>query len=435
MEKFNAFSNYLERKDGRLFFDGCDVNSVAEKYGTPAYVLSASGLKERLCEIRDTFIAKYDNVLPLYASKALSTPYVYKEAEAHGLGVDVVSSGEMYVALKSGTSPEKIYFHGSNKADEEIIFALENNVLNFIIDNFHEIELIQKLASAAGKTVRGMIRIVPQVEAGGHKHIKTGITDTKFGFSTHDDTYLRAVKLVDDCSAIEFIGIHCHVGSQILELQPFLDTAAIMSGYAISIHEQLGLAVNELNIGGGYGISYLPDQHAISFGEVIPAVMDTIEAAFSAKGIKRPKILMEPGRSIIGNAVVTLYTVGSRKDIPEVRSYVSVDGGMSDNIRAAMYDAKYTAFLGDTCGRAEEETVTIAGKCCESGDILIRDVSLPTLKAGDTLAVMSSGAYHYSMASNYNQLRRPPIVLLEKGTSKLIVRRETYEDLLKTTVE
>ena len=429
------YSNFLERIDGELYFDGCALSEVAETYGTPLYVLSASTLKETLTEIKTEFIDKYENVLPLYASKALSIKYVYEQVEAHGFGVDVVSAGEIFVALKSGVNPNHIYFHGSNKGADEIAYAIDHGVTHFVIDNFHEIELINKICTEKETPVLGMLRIVPQVEAGGHKYIKTGQVDTKFGFSTHDETYHKAIELVINSPYIHFIGLHCHIGSQVESKAPFIATAKVMMQYVISVKEKFGITIPQLNIGGGYGIVYESGSNHLTFTEIIHDVMTEINQACATANIERPKILIEPGRSIVGNAGITLYTIGSTKNIPDVCKYVSVDGGMTDNIRPALYQAKYNAFLVNDSARTKAECVTIVGKCCESGDKLIYDITLPHLQSGDFLAVTSTGAYNYSMSSNYNQLCRPGIVVVDNGEHRLIIRRQTFEDLINCEVD
>jgi diaminopimelate decarboxylase len=307
--------------------------------------------------------------------------------------------------------------------------------VHFIIDNFDEISLLDKVATKYGKRVKGMLRVVPQVEAGGHKYIQTGAIDTKFGFSTHDLTYFEAVSLVLESASIDFIGLHCHTGSQIMEKAPFIETAKAMFGYCKAIYEKFDIVVEQLNIGGGYGIVYEKGQKALGFSEVIHDIMDVLNTSFATLGIKRPLILIEPGRSIVGNACMTLYTIGSQKNIPGVRKYIEIDGGMTDNIRPALYQAKYHAFLVDQTNRTTEEVVTIAGKCCESGDILIKDITLPSLVAGDRLAVPSTGAYNYSMSSNYNQICKPAMVVVSKGQDKLTIRRQSFEDLIACEVE
>ena len=424
------YSQHLERRDGELYFDGCSLTELAHTYGTPLYVLSKSTLNDALNEVKSEFIDKYDNVLPLYASKALCTKFVYQQVNAHGFGVDVVSAGEIFVAIKSGVNPANIYFHGNNKTVEEIEFAIDHHVVNFIIDNFHEIDLLNTVCAAKNTTVNGMLRIVPQVEAGGHDYIKTGKIDTKFGFSTHDLTHHQAVQTVLNSPHINFIGIHCHTGSQVMEKTPFIATAKTMLEYLIDIAKTFTIDIPQLNIGGGYGIVYRPGDKHLSFSDVIHDIMDVIEQTCQDAEIKRPKILIEPGRSIIGNAVITLYTVGSTKTIPDVRKYIAVDGSMADNIRPALYQAKYHAYVVNDTAKQTEELVTIVGKCCESGDILIRDITLPELEAGDILAVPSTGAYHYSMSSNYNQLCKPAMVIVDGGTHQLAIRRQTFEDLI-----
>lgn len=428
------FSPFFERKEHELYIDGCSAAELAKQYGTPLYVLSESTLDQTLTEIKEEFVDQYDNVLPLYASKALSTTYMYQKVASYGLGVDVVSAGEMYIALRSGVDPNMIYFHGSNKSRLEIEFALSHQVTNFIIDNFYEIELLDELCQQFNVTANAMVRVVPQVDAGAHHYIKTGNVDTKFGFSTHDKTYLRAIDQIKKTKTLEFIGIHCHVGSQIMERKPFLDTASTMMKYVKEIQKRLKLDVQQLNIGGGYGIIYEQKSTPLPFKDIIHGIMRILDEKCEQYQLQRPRILIEPGRSIVGNAGVTLYTVGAIKDIPNIRKYVSIDGGMADNIRPSLYDAKYHIELVNDQNRLERELVTIAGKCCESGDILIEDVLLPTLQSNDLVAVFSTGAYNYSMSSNYNQLFKPAMVVANKGTSKEVINRQTFADLIANEV-
>lgn len=425
------YSKHLKEQDNQLLIDNVPIKKIAQKYGTPTYILSQSTLEDNLSEIKEHFIDVYENVLPLYASKALSIPYIYEMVQQHGLGVDVVSAGELFIALKSGVNPNSIYFHGSNKSIEELTYAIENQIRCIIVDNFHELQCLAEILKGKKQKINVMLRIVPQVEAGGHAYIQTGNIDTKFGFSTHDATYIEAVKQVLQIPELNFLGLHCHVGSQVEQIEPFVEVASVMVKNVFAIQDIFNIEIPELNIGGGYGIVYTPNQKMPKFQDIITKVMDKIEELFTENKKKRPKILIEPGRSIVGNAGFTLYTVGAKKTIPQVRQYVSVDGSMADNIRPALYQAKYHAFVQQNkLNNSTKEKVTIAGKCCESGDILIKAIELPTLTAGDYLLVPSTGAYNYAMASNYNQLCKPPIIVSYQGKVKQVMRRETFDDLL-----
>jgi diaminopimelate decarboxylase len=415
---------------GHLVFDGCDVVELAKEYGTPLYVISESEIRNRCKRIREHFTGKYQNTQALYASKAMSNVALYKMIEEEGLGIDVVSGGELYTAMKAGFPMQNIYFHGNNKTPAEIKLGIENNIGCFVIDNEYELGLIQRMAFESSKKIKALLRITPGISGHTHAYISTGQIDSKFGFQIHEDTALNAVKRVLECPNIHFAGVHCHIGSQIYSIEAYRETVMIMTDLIQQIKLKLGVEVEELNMGGGFGVfDYEADKH-VDIVEFIEAMMDVIEEQCSIKAIKRPRILIEPGRWIVGEAGITLYTIGAIKEIQGVRKYASVDGGMTDNPRHALYNAIYRAAVANKAIEPCADTVTIAGKCCESGDILIRNLKTPVLESGDILAVYGTGAYNYSMSSNYNRLTRPALVMVNKGESRVIVRRETYEDLL-----
>ncbi len=423
-------SEFIELKDNTMYIDGVDCKTLVEQYGTPLYVMSKGHLQARLEILRSQFLNKFDNVLPLFASKSFSCLAMYRLVKEYNIGLDVVSAGEMSIALKAGIDSTKIYFHGNNKTPQEIEYALDNNVFHFVVDNFYEIEIIEKIAAQKNKKVYATMRVTPGVQAGANAYIQTGATDTKFGFSTHDGTYLKAIRQVIDSKYIEFEGIHCHIGSQIEDIQAYIDAMNKFVGFAYDIYDNFGIVIEKLNAGGGYGIAYTKDNKPLDFIEITETIVDIVTKGFEAKGWQRPMILIEPGRYVVGNAGVTLYTVGSTKDIPGVRKYISVDGGMTDNIRASLYGAKYDAIIVNKSTQEANTLVTIAGKNCESGDILRKDIYMADPQAGDILAMYSTGAYHYSMSSNYNQLTKPPVVFVDGGKSNVVVRRQTFEDLI-----
>ena len=377
------------------------ATDLVKQYGTPLYVMSEGHIRKQFNTLKTKMIDKYENTLPLFASKSFSCKAIYKLAMEYGVGIDCVSAGEISVALKAGFYPKKIYFHGNNKLPSEIQYALENGVENFVIDNYYEIELVEEIASKLNVKVNGLVRITPGVYAGGHDYIRVGAKDTKFGFSSHDNTYLKAIKKVIDAPHINFDGIHCHVGSQIEEIQAYV------------------LAMNKF----------------VEFDDVVSTIMDIIYKGFDKRDMKRPMVLVEPGRYCVGNAGITLYTVGSYKYIRDIRDYISVDGGMTDNIRSSLYNAKYDAVIANKAGQEANHLVTVAGKNCESGDILIRDIMLQDPQPGDILAMFSTGAYHYSMSSNYNQLPKPAVVFTYQGKSKEVIRRQTFDDLIAYDVD
>ena len=392
-------------------------------------------MREKFAQLKNDFIDKYDNCLPLFASKSFSCKAIYKIANEYGVGIDCVSAGEISIALKAGFDPSKIYFHGNNKLYDEIEYALTNNVDHFVIDNFYEIELLKQISKKLNKKVYATIRITPGVYAGGHEFIRVGAKDTKFGFSSHDGSYLKAIGLVLESENIEFEGIHCHIGSQIESIEAYVLAMQKFVEFSYEIHNTYGVVIKKLNAGGGFGIQYTKEDKPLDFDIVTRTIVNIINTGFEAKGWQRPMILIEPGRYVVGNAGFTLYTAGSIKEIPNIRKYISVDGGMTDNIRSSLYNAKYEAIVANKADEAKDEVVTIAGKNCESGDILIRDIAMAHPQTGDIIAVFSTGAYHYSMSSNYNQLPKPAVVFTYEGKDKLVIRRQTFDDLVLFDVE
>jgi diaminopimelate decarboxylase len=417
-------------ESGHLVFDGCDVVELAKEYGTPLYVISESEIRNRCKRIREHFTDKYPNTQALYASKAMSNVALYKMIEEDGLGIDVVSGGELYTAMKAGFPMQNIYFHGNNKTPAEIKLGIDNNIGCFVIDNEYELDIIQGMACENGKKVKALLRITPGISGHTHAYISTGQLDSKFGFPIHEDIALNAVKKVLTCANIHFAGVHCHIGSQIYNIEAYKKTVQIMTDFIQQIKLKLGVEMEELNMGGGFGVFDDEADKHVDIVEFIEAIMNEIEQDCSIKNIKRPRILIEPGRWIVGEAGITLYTIGAIKEIQGIRKYVSVDGGMADNPRHALYNALYRADVANKVNEPYTDIVTIAGKCCESGDILIRNLKTPALESGDILAVYGTGAYNYSMSSNYNRLTRPALIMVNQGESRVIVRRETYEDLL-----
>lgn len=423
-------SRFMDIKDNSLYIDGVNANDLAKEYGTPLYVMSESHIRNQFQILKDNFMDKYENTLPLFASKSFSCLEIYRIAKEYGIGIDCVSAGEISIALRAGFDPDKIYFHGNNKLPSEIEYALSHNVTHFVIDNFYEIELVENIAKKLNKKVFATIRVTPGVYAGGHDYIRVGAKDTKFGFSSHDNTYLKAIGLVLDSENIEFEGIHCHVGSQIEEIQAYVLAMQKFVEIAYQIYDTYGVVIKKLNAGGGFGIQYTQVDHPLDFDLVVKTIVDIVNTGFAARGWERPMIMIEPGRYVVGNAGVTLYTVGSIKDIPNIRKYISVDGGMNENIRPALYQAKYDAIIANKAEEEKDTLVTIAGKNCESGDILIKDIMMANPQPKDILAIFSTGAYHYSMASNYNQIPKPAVVFVKNGESRVVIRRQTFDDLV-----
>ena len=420
---------------GNLALGGCDLSELAKEYGTPFYAMDEDAIRANCRVYRQAVDTYYGGRgLVLYASKALSCKAIYRIMQEEGLGVDVVSGGELYTALQAGFPADKIYFHGNNKTAEELTMALENGVGRIVVDNAYELEMLDTLAGQMEKTVHVLFRIKPGIDAHTHSFIRTGQIDSKFGVALENGEAEALIKLAHEMPHIRIEGIHCHMGSQIFELAPFELAAEKMMHFIGDLHDRYGSEIAELNLGGGFGIKYVSQDQPVDYHRYMEAVSEVVKSTAAERGVKQPFILMEPGRSIVAPAGLTVYTVGNIKEIKGVRTYVSVDGGMGDNPRYILYAAEYEAVPVHDPLRSATKVVTVAGKCCESGDILLRDAKLPALKPGELLAVLATGAYNYSMASNYNRIPRPPVLLLKDGAARVAVRRETYEDLVRNDV-
>ena len=415
-----------------LTIGGADTVRLAEKYGTPLYLMDEDMIRNT-CRVYKNSIDEFygGNGLVLFASKAFSCKYIYKVVNEEGLGADVVSGGELYTALAAGFPAKKIYFHGNNKTYGEIEMAIDAGVGRLVVDNAYELDLVDEICQKKGKTADILFRIKPGIDAHTHDFVKTGQIDSKFGVALENGEAEEIIRLAMQKKAIRVVGIHCHIGSQIFDLEPFQLAAEVMMNFMADMKDRYGLELKELNLGGGYGITYTAEDDPIEYHEYIKAVSKVISEVAANRGIQVPFVLMEPGRSIVGSAGITLYTVGAVKEIKGIKKYVFVDGGMADNPRYIMYESKYDALLANRANEKPDDVVTIAGKCCESGDVLVKDAHLPKAKPGDILAVLATGAYNYSMSSNYNRLPKPPVVMVSNGEDKLVVRRETYEDLLR----
>lgn len=411
------------------YFSDCDTVELAKEYGTPLYVMSEDIIMERLNEIKHSFSEKYQNVQAYYASKAFLTKEMARIIKREGLGLDVVSGGELYTAKSIDFPMEKIMFHGNNKTPEEIKMALECKIGRFVSDSIYEIQLIDEIAKKMGVKADILLRVTPGVDSHTHKYISTGNIDSKFGIPIPQLT--EAVKLAQELEGIILKGFHFHVGSQLLENESHLLAVDIMLNLIKKMKEEVGYVAQEFNLGGGFGIKYLDDTETRELSYFVDPMMNIIEKFCSENSIIRPKIFIEPGRWVVGEAGITLYKIGSIKEIPGVRTYAAVDGGFPDNPRPALYQAEYEGVIANKSDSKCNVNVTIAGKCCESGDILIWDLKVPKLQSGDILAVKSTGAYNYSMASNYNRIPKPAVVMLSKGSPRLIVKRQSYEDMLK----
>ena len=418
-------------REGCLEVGGCRLSQLARTFGTPLYVLDELTLRATCEAYRNALQAHYPGQsLALYASKANSSLALTALVASEGLGLDAVSAGELLTALEGGMPPERIVLHGNNKSSEELALAAHHGV-TVVADNWRDLELLAALAPEFREPVRLMLRFTPGIECHTHEYIRTGHLDSKFGFDPDQlETVLRHLQ---GCAWGRVTGLHAHIGSQIFELQPHRDLAGVMAD-ALKLARSLGHPVADLNVGGGLGIRYVSSDAPPSIQEWVSAVADAVVAACRERALELPRLLCEPGRSLVATAGVTLYTIGSRKEIPGLRTYLSVDGGMSDNPRPITYQSAYTALLADRPTATATDTVTVAGKHCESGDVLLKDICLPAPASGDVLVVLATGAYNASMGSNYNRIPRPAAVLVGNGQAELVQRREQPEDLLRYDV-
>jgi diaminopimelate decarboxylase len=417
----------LDEED-RLMVGGCRLSALAERYGTPLYVLDEASIRAACRAYREALQRHYPGPsLAVYASKANSSLAMTALVASEGLGLDAVSAGELLTALEGGMPPERIVLHGNNKSDEELLLAYRNGV-TVVADNHHDLERLAQLVPDGGAPARLMLRFTPGIECHTHEYIRTGHLDSKFGFDPDQlESVLRSLK---GAAWAEVSGLHAHIGSQIFELDPHRDLAAVMAD-ALRLARGLGHPVEDLNVGGGLGIRYVESDDPPSIDSWVQVVASAVAKACEDRQLSLPRLLCEPGRSLVAAAGVTLYRLGSRKEVPGLRTYLSVDGGMSDNPRPITYQSLYTACLADRPQAAATETVTLAGKHCESGDVLLKDVALPASVSGDVLVVLATGAYNASMSSNYNRIPRPAAVLVHDGEADLIQRRERPEDLLR----
>lgn len=419
-------------ESGHLCVSGADTVALAEKYGTPLLVYSEDGVRRNCRKFVSSMRENYDsNGLVMYASKAFSCLEMYRICNQENMGVDVVSGGELCTALKAGFPAERILFHGNNKTAREIDLALENGVGRFVVDNFEELSRLDDAAGAKGLRPRVLLRITPGIDAHTHDFIKTGTIDSKFGFTLENGDALEAVRVTLTKKNVTLVGLHCHIGSQIFDIDPFEHAALVMLDFLQEIRAQTGAELPELNLGGGFGIKYLESDDPEDFTEYMKRVAAVVKARCAELDLRVPFIMIEPGRSVVGAECVTLYTVGGVKRIPGVRTYVSVDGGMTDNPRYILYQASYELVCANKAAAPRDACVTLAGKCCESGDLIQENAPVQTVSSGDVMAVLSTGAYNYSMASNYNRVPRPAVVMVRGGEDRLIIRRETEEDLTR----
>lgn len=423
-------------KDNTLYIGGVSTKELAKKYNTPLYVFDEELIRGNCREYKEFFKVKENKNKIAYAGKAFLTKYMCKLVCEEGLCLDVVSGGELYTAYKAGMPMENILFHGNNKTVDEVKLGIELGVGRFVVDNFYELDLIEKFCLENNKTQKIYFRVTPGIDAHTHKYIRTGQIDSKFGFALINGDFYKAVEKVKQYKNIELVGIHAHIGSQIFEIKPFLDEVEIMLKLLKEVNENNDdINLTEVDLGGGIGVYYTEEDKPKTISEFCEAIINKADEVCEELNIKRPTLLIEPGRSLVANAGSTIYTVGSIKEIKNVRTYVSVDGGMTDNIRPSLYQADYECGIVNKINKTgHNHKVTIAGKCCESGDILISDTEIGDIDSGDILITTTTGAYGYSMASNYNKIPKNPVVFVQNGEDKLACKRQSYEDLLALEV-
>ncbi len=427
--------NLSVNEKGHLTIGGLDTADLAQKYGTPLYVMDEDLLRENCRSFKQSIDRCYGGKgLVCYASKVFCCKEMYRIMMSEDMGLDVVSAGELYTAASVGFPMEKVCFHGNNKTDEELSMALEQNVGRIVVDNIFELERLNRLACERGAKANIMFRIKPGIDAHTHDFVRTGQIDSKFGFALETGEALEAVKKAISLEHIELSGLHCHIGSQIFDIDPFVLAAEVMMNFIARIRDELGYEIKELDLGGGFGIKYTDSDSPVPYDSYMEKVSEKVKALCAEKNLKLPFILIEPGRSIAGPAGITLYTVGGIKHIPNIRTYISVDGGMGDNPRYALYKSKYDFVNALRASELKSETVTVAGKCCESGDLLGEGAPIQHTEEGDIIAVLATGAYNYSMSSNYNRIPKPPVVMVKDGTSRVIVKRETLEDIVRNDI-
>lgn len=431
MEKFVYSRHFTIGKNGNLHMDGADLTQIAKDYGTPAYVMSEAAIRENCRAFVGAMQRNFgDNFKVAYASKAFGAAFIYPILQQEKMHADVVSGGELYTALKAGFPAESLHFHGNSKTDDELEYAVKVGIGSMVIDNFTEISRLDAIAGRHGVKINTLFRVKPGVEAHTHESIQTGQNDSKFGFGIADGEGMKVARAIHQAQNLNFRGIHCHIGSQIFGTESFDVAADKMISYMADIQREVGCQLPELILGGGFGVRYMPEDNPVSVDTMIDSIAAAVRRCCDKYGVALPEVVIEPGRSMVGETGATIYTVQGVKDIKDARRYVLVDGGMTDNPRFALYQAQYDAVVANKVEAAKDTLQTIAGRCCESGDMVSKDVYFQKAEAGDILCVFTTGAYNYAMASNYNRVPRPPVVLVRPdGTTRLVVRRETYEDI------
>lgn len=422
--------NMRVNSTGHLEIGGCDTVDLARDFGTPLYVLDEEFFRSRCRAYRNELTANYPDSMVIYASKALMNMAICRIVDDEGLGLDVVSGGELYTAYQSGFPMEKVFFHGNNKSPEELRMAMEYGVEIFVVDNLYELENLNNLAVQKGKKASVLFRLTPGVEAHTHSYTQTGQQDSKFGLGIKDGVAIQVIRHALTLPGINVKGVHCHIGSQIFDIDPYKLAVKVMFEFLDELKQLTGFEAEILDMGGGLGIVYREGDQPATIESCVRLIADAVKEEAQSRNYPLPKLVLEPGRSLVGEAGTTLYTVGSIKELPGIRCYMAVNGGMADNPRVALYQAEYEGIIANKADQKREKLVTITGKCCESGDMLIWDILVAPPQPGDIMAIFSTGAYNYSMASNYNRLPRPAMVIVQNGQADLIVARETYSDLI-----
>ncbi|MCL2522526.1 MAG: diaminopimelate decarboxylase [Erysipelotrichales bacterium] len=423
-------------KLGIMEIEGISVKELEKQYQTPLFVYNQNILENKMKLFKDNFTSRFFKTEVLYASKAFCCQAIYNLAEKMGLGVDVVTGGEIHTALSAGFNPENMYFHGNNKSTEELVIAINRKIGCIVVDNDCEIKLISEILKDTNVRQKIMIRVNPGIEAHTHEYIKTARLESKFGYSTYNpDKIIELINSIESNPYLDFKGFHCHIGSQIQDPQAFYNTAKEMINFLKILKNKYNRKTDWLNIGGGFGVTINEEDEAMDYKLLLKTLVKVIEDALIANKMSLEKVIIEPGRSIVSEAAITLYRIGGIKETHAGKNYLFVDGGMTDNLRPALYQAKYEADIATKMNLPKNDKRTIAGKLCESGDILIRDYQIQKAEIGDLLAIYSTGAYCYSMASNYNRTLRPAVVFVKNGKHKLVIKRESYEDLIKNELK
>lgn len=428
-------NNLGTNERGNLTIGGVDTTQLAKEYGTPLYVFDENLIRSHCKQFKDSIDKYYDGEgLVCYASKAFCCKEMLRIVNDENCGVDVVSIGELYTAMSVDFPAEKICYHGNNKTSEELELALDYGVGRIVVDNEIELDLLNKIAGEKNKKAKVLLRITPGIDAHTHDFIKTGQIDSKFGMTIEFGIAMNGVKKALSLENIILEGVHCHIGSQIFQINPFEHAGEVMLGFIRDVKKECGYEIKTMNLGGGFGIMYTEEDSPVAYDLYMKKVSEVVKSKAKEFGVNLPYIIIEPGRSIVAPAGITLYTVGGIKDIPTARKYVSVDGGMTDNIRYALYQSKYDFIIANKATQPKDDIVTIAGRCCESGDLLGENVSLQKAEVADILAVCATGAYNYSMANHYNRVRKPAVVMVKDGKSRVVIRKETVEDIIRYDV-